>query len=122
MSSKAEQNLFENVSSKLSFWDIGFPKSQLELDDDSDDDSEELDVLSELVRNQYMKRLHQTLLDNLDVAKGYQKHHLNKIDQCVDVCMVEMEKQALRQCMVTRIYREAMTKMVCYFLSSLSMV
>lgn len=98
---------FENLSSKVPFWKVDLPKSPWDFDEDSEN------LLCDLVRNQYLKRLRQTLFDNLDVGpKGFQKSNLFKIQQCVDICMVEMEKQALRRCMVAHIYREAMTNMV----------
>lgn len=115
MAIKVEPNIMnscENLTSKVSFWNIDLPKSPWDMDDDSDD----LDVLCELVRNQYLKRLRQTLLDNLDVVEDYQKQHLNKIEDCVNICMAEMEKQALRRCMMASIYREAMSRMVCVIL------
>lgn len=102
-------NSHENMSSNVSFWNIDLPKSPLDMDEDLED----LNLLSELVRNQYLKHLRQTLLDNLDVTKGYQKKHLYQIQQSIDICMAEMEKQALRRCMIASIYREGMSKMVC---------
>lgn len=105
-------NSFENSSSKVSFWDINLPQSPWDFSEDSKD----LDLLCELVRNQYLKRLRQTLLDNLNVTEGYQKSHLCQAQQYVDKCMTEMEKQALRKCMVARLYCEGMSNMVCYFL------
>lgn len=117
MGSKFDHNVINSLENVSSYLDMKFSKSCLDLGVDSDDDSEECVVLWELVRSRYMKRLNQTLLDNLDVTKGYQKQHLNKIDEAVDLCMVQMEKRALRDCMVARIYREEMTKMVCYFLT-----
>lgn len=105
-------NSFENLSSKLPLWNIDLPKSLLDMDEDL----QELDVLCELVRNQYLKRLRQTLLNNLDDTKCYQNLPLYQIQKCVDLCMNEMEKQALRRCMIASIYRESMSNMVCYVL------
>ncbi|XP_026805059.1 uncharacterized protein LOC113548395 isoform X1 [Rhopalosiphum maidis] len=101
-------NSFENISSKVSFWNIDLPKSPWDVDDDLED----LDVLCELVRNQYLKRLHQTLLNNLNVTNSYQKKPVNQIQHCIDICMVELEKQALRRCMIASIYREGMTNLI----------
>jgi len=103
-------NLFDNLPSKVPFWNVDLPKSPWDMDEDLE---ENLDVLCELVRNQYLKRLRQTLLDNLDVSKSLQKKHLYHIEECVDVCIAEMEKQALRRCMMASIYRECMSNMVC---------
>jgi len=102
---------FENLSSKNPFWKIDLPKSPWDLDDDVED----LDVLCEFVRNQYLKRLHQTLLNNLDVTSDYKKKPLYQIQHCVDLCMAELEKQALRRCMIASIYREGMTNLVCFY-------
>lgn len=111
-------NSFENLSSKVQFWKLDLPESLLDIDEE---DTEELDLLCELVRNHYLKRLRQTLLDNLDATESYQKTHLRHIQQCVDICMAEMEKQALRRCMIASIYREGMSNMVC-FLSTILFV
>lgn len=108
-------NSFENLISKVPFWNVDLPKNLLNIDEDS----EELDVLCELVRNQYLKRLRQTLLNNLDYVKCYQNIPFNQIQQCVGICMAEMEKQALRRCMIASIYRESMSNMVCNFASVL---
>lgn len=99
---------FENLSSKVPFWDVKLPQSPWDFSEDSKD----LDVLCELVRNQYLKRLRQTLLDNLNVSEEYQKSDLYQTQQYVDLCMAEMEKQALRKCMVATLYREGMSNMV----------
>ncbi|XP_001949885.1 uncharacterized protein LOC100169414 [Acyrthosiphon pisum] len=99
---------FGNSSSKIPFWNIDLPKSPWDVDDDLED----LDVLCELVRNQYLKRLHQTLLNNLDVTSSYKKKPLYQIQHCVDICMAELEKQALRRCMIASIYREGMTNLI----------
>lgn len=112
MASKSNvMNSFENLSSKVQFWNVNLPKSPLDINEDSED----YDLLCELVRNQYLKRLRQTLIDNLNVTEEYQKEHPSCVQQCVDVCMAEMEKQALRRCMVASIYREGMSNMVCFF-------
>lgn len=113
--SKNMMNSFENLLSKVPFWNVDLPKNPLDVDEDS----EELDVLCELVRNQYLKRLRQTLLNNLDNIKCYQNIPFYQIQQCVDICMAEMEKQALRRCMIASIYRECMSNMVCSLLSLL---
>lgn len=102
---------YENLVSKVQFWNVNLPESPFDIDEDSED----LDLLCEMVRNQYLKRLRQTLIDNLDVTEDYQKKYPCTIQQCVDTCMTEMEKQALRRCMVASIYREAMSSMVCSF-------
>lgn len=103
---------FENKSSTVPFCNIDLPKSPWDIDDDLED----LDtVLCELVRNQYLKRLHETLLNNLDVTNSYKKKPLNQIQHCVNLCMAELEKQALRQCMIARIYRKGMTNLVCFY-------
>lgn len=99
---------FGNSSYEIPFWNIDLPKSPWDVDDDLED----LDVLCELVRNQYLKRLHQTLLNNLDVTSGYKKKPHYQIQHCVDICMAELEKQALRRCMIASIYREGMTNLV----------
>lgn len=106
-------SLFENLSSKVLSWDINLPQSPWDFSEDSED-SEDLNVLCELVRNQYLKHLRQTLLDNLNVAEVYQQSNHCQAQQYVDICMAEMEKLALRKCMVARLYREGMSKMVCY--------
>lgn len=108
-------NSFENLLSKVSFWNVDLPKNPLNVDEDSG----ESDVLCELVRNQYLKRLHQTLLKNLDNTKCYQNISFDQILQCVDICIAKMEKQALRRCMIASIYRESMSNMVCSFASLL---
>jgi len=105
-------NSFENLSSKVQFWKIDLPENLLNIEEE---DSEDLDLLCELVRNQYLKRLRQTLLDNLNITRGYQKTDLYHVQKCVDICLAEMEKQALRRCMVASIYRESMFNMVCCF-------
>lgn len=97
-------------SSKVPVWNVDLPESPWDVNGDT----ENLDVLCELVRNQYLKRLRQTLFDNLDVSKGYQKEHL-RIEQCVDICVAEMEKEALKRCMMASIYRESMSSMVSFF-------
>lgn len=102
---------YENLSSKVQLWNVNLPESPFDIDEDSED----LDLLCEMVRNQYLKRLRQTLIDNLDVTEDYQKKLPYKIQQCIDTCMAEMEKQALRRCMVASIYRESMSNMVCSF-------
>lgn len=102
---------FENISSKVPFCNIDFnlPKSPLDVDDDFED----LDtVLCELVRNQYLKRLHETLLNNLDVTSSYKKKPFNQIQHCVNLCMAELEKQALRRCMIAKMYCKGMTNMI----------
>lgn len=104
-------NSNENMSLNVPFWNVDLPKSPWDMDEDLED----LNLLSELVRNQYLKRLRQTLLDNLDITEGYQKKHLYQIQQSIDICMAEMEKQALRRCMIASIYREGMSKMVRSF-------
>lgn len=97
------------MSSNMPFWNIDLPKSPLDIDEDLED----LNLLTELVRNQYLKRLRQTLHDNLNVTEGYQRNHPYQMQQSIDICMAEMEKQALRRCMIASIYREGMSKMVC---------
>lgn len=101
---------FENLSSRVQIWNIDLPKHALDIDEDS----KNFDVLSELVRNRYLKSLRQTLLNNLDVTTDYKNNHLYQIQNCIDTCMVEMEKQALRQCMIASIYRESMSNLVCF--------
>ncbi|XP_025194570.1 uncharacterized protein LOC112594137 [Melanaphis sacchari] len=111
MALNVESNIFgsfENISSKVPFWNIDLPKSPWDVDDDLED----LDVLCELVRTQYLKHLHQTLLNNLDVTKSYKNKPLNQIQHCVDICMAELEKQALRRCMIASIYRKSMTNLI----------
>lgn len=104
-------NSFENLLSKESFWNVDLPENLLNVDGDS----KELDVLCELVRNQYLKRLRQTLFNNVDNNKCYQNIPFDQIQQCIGICVAEMEKQALRRCMIASIYRESMSNMVCYF-------
>ncbi|XP_027853795.2 probable cyclin-dependent serine/threonine-protein kinase DDB_G0292550 isoform X2 [Aphis gossypii] len=102
---------FENISSKVPFCNIDFnlPKSPWDIDDDFEGFDT---VLCELVRNQYLKRLHETLLNNLDVTSSYKKKPLNQIQHCINLCMAELEKQALRRCMIARIYRKGMTNLI----------
>lgn len=103
----------ENLAFKVPFWNVDLPENPWDIDDD---DSENLDILCDMVRNQYLKHLRQTLFDNLDVGpKSYQQQNSLKIQKCVDFCITQMEKQALRRCMVAKIYREGMTSMVCFF-------
>jgi len=109
-------NSFENLASKMKFWKVDLPESPLDMDEEA---SEDLDLLCELVRNHYLKRLRQTLLDNLDVTEDYQKTHFYHIQQCVDICMAEMEKRALRRCMIASIYRKSMSNMVCSFYNTI---
>ncbi|XP_050532635.1 uncharacterized protein LOC126900755 isoform X2 [Daktulosphaira vitifoliae] len=100
---------FMDFSSKNPVWKIELPYSPIDVDEDP----ENVDFLCEMVRNQYLKHLRQTLYDNLDVEpKKFQKDCLFQVDHCVNTCMTEMEKQALRRCLIASIYRKNMTKMI----------
>lgn len=102
---------FMDFASKNPIWKIELPYSPLDVDEDP----ENVDLLCEMVRNQYLKHLRQTLYDNLDVGpKRYQKDFLFQVDHCVNTCMTEMEKQALRKCLIASIYRKTMTEMVSF--------
>lgn len=101
-------DLLEDYSSKVLFSIIDLPKSPLDMDADL----EELDALCQLVRNRYLNRLRKTLLENVDECR---KQHDPRIQQCVNICMAEMEKQALRRCMLASIYRQHMSSMVRFF-------
>lgn len=104
-----KMNTSEDLCAKAPSWILDLPKGPWDMDDESED----LDKLCELVRNQYLKHLRQTLLDNLDVSNdGFQKKYIHQIPQSVDKCLFEMEKKALRQCMIASIYREVMFNMV----------
>lgn len=87
---------------------VDLPNSPMDVDTDSED----LDSLCQLVRNHYLNRLRQTLIDNLDKCG---KLHDSRIVQYVDICMAEMEKRALRRCMIASIYRQDMAITVRFF-------
>ncbi|XP_050428167.1 uncharacterized protein LOC126838091 [Adelges cooleyi] len=112
MAVQVESNIldsFMNLTSKNPIWKIELPYSPVDVDDDP----ENVDILCEMVRNQYLKHLRQILYDNLDVGpKGYQKECLYQIDQCVETCVTEMEKKALKRCLIASIYRETMSSMI----------
>lgn len=99
-----------HLNSKAEFWKL--PENPWDLCDDFDN----LDVLSDMIRDQYLRRLRKTLMDNLNVGPAsYRENTFTEIQECVDVCMAEMEQQALRQCMAARIYSQGMKIMVCSF-------
>lgn len=100
---------FDNLSNIVQFENIDLPKNPLDVDQLWNDQ----DVLCDLVRDQYLRRLRETLVHNLRNSKCHQ--HINQqrqLEQCVDLCMVHMEKRALRQCMVASVYCQAMINMV----------
>lgn len=97
---------FDDYFARVSIADL--PNSPMDMDADLED----LESLCQLVRNHYLNRLRQTLLDNVDKCG---KLHDSCIVQYVDICMAEMEKRALRRCMVASIYRQDMAIMVRFF-------
>ncbi|VVC41657.1 Hypothetical protein CINCED_3A006817 [Cinara cedri] len=95
----------EDYSSKVLFSVIDLPKSPM----DFDSDFENLDALCQFVRNSYLNYLRKTLMENINEC---QKQHDPHVLQCVDICMAEMEKIALKRCMLASIYRQDMSSMI----------
>lgn len=96
-------------------WKLSLPATPMDMD------AENVDFgLCELVRDQYLKRLRQTVSQNL-CALIEDCNVDSRINSYIDVCVAEIEKEALRRCMVANLYREGMSRMVnavFYFRSS----
>lgn len=87
-------------------WKLSLPETPMDMD------AENVDFgLCELVRNQYLKRLRETVSQNLcALIEGCNVD--SRIDNYIDVCVAEIEKDALRKCMVANLYREGMARVV----------
>lgn len=90
-------------------WNLELPATPNDMDAEIADFG-----LCDLVREQYLKRLQQTLAHNLGAFIEGCHVDQAEIDSYIDTCMAEMEKTAIRNCMVAELYRRGMMRMVCF--------
>lgn len=90
-------------------WNLDLPATPMDMDPETVGFG-----LCDLVRGEYLKRLRETLAQNLGaLIQGC--HFDQEIDNYIDTCMAEMEKTAIRNCMVADLYRKGMSQMVSFY-------
>jgi hypothetical protein len=92
-----------------SVWDLGLPATPADMS------SENVNYgLSDMVRASYLAKLRETLMSNMreNTASDRGSAEDTMVEMFVEKCLGEMEKDALRKCMVAEIYCEAMRKTV----------
>jgi hypothetical protein len=90
-------------------WNLDLPATPMDMDPEIMGFG-----LCDMVRGEYLKRLHETLAQNLGAL--IQGCHVDQqIESYINTCMAEMEKNAIRNCMVANLYREGMARIVRFF-------
>jgi hypothetical protein len=96
-----------------SVWDLGLPATPVDMSPENVDYG-----LSDMVRASYLAKLRETLMSNLreNIASDRGSAGDVMVGMFVEKCLGEMEKDALRKCMVAEIYCKAMRKTVRVYL------
>jgi hypothetical protein len=96
-----------------SVWDLGLPATPADMSPENADYG-----LSNMVRAGYLEKLRETLMANIkaNTASDRGSAEDGTIEMFVEKCLGEMEKEAIRKCMVAEIYCDAMRKTVREYL------
>lgn len=90
-------------------WNLDLPATPMDMDLETVGFG-----LCDLVRGEYLRRLRETLAQNLGtLIQGCFVDQ--EIEAYIDTCMAEMEKTAIRNCMVANLYRKGMSRMVSFY-------
>jgi hypothetical protein len=94
-------------------WDLGLPATPADMSSENGDY-----CLSDMVRVGYLTKLRETLMSNIkeNTASDRGSAEDGTIEMFVEKCLSEMEKEAIRKCMVAEIYCDAMRKTVREYL------
>jgi hypothetical protein len=92
-----------------SVWDLGLPATPADMSPENVNYG-----LNDMVRASYLAKLRETLMSNIrkNTASDRGSAEDATVEMFVEKCLGEMEKDALRKCMVAEIYCEAMRKTV----------
>ncbi|XP_025407463.1 uncharacterized protein LOC112681422 [Sipha flava] len=92
-----------------SVWDLGLPATPADMSPENMDYG-----LSDMVRAGYLAKLRETLMVNIkeNTASDRGSAEDGTIEMFVEKCLGEMEKEAIRKCMVAEIYCDAMRKTI----------
>ncbi|XP_025417394.1 uncharacterized protein LOC112688437 [Sipha flava] len=96
-----------------SVWNLGLPATPADMSPENVDYG-----LNDMVRAGYLAKLRETLMVNIreNTASDRGSAEDGTIEMFVEKCLGEMEKEAIRKCMVAEIYCDAMRKTVREYL------
>jgi hypothetical protein len=92
-----------------SVWDLGLPATPADMSPENMDYG-----LSDMVRAGYLAKLRETLMSNIreNTASDRGSAEDETVEMFVEKCLGDIEKDAIRKCMVAEIYCEVMRKTV----------